>query len=374
MNFEPQKFFIGVIDFFSIIMPGALLTFLLKDWAGPALLGSAYFQLKDNEGWIVFLFASYLLGQIVFLLGSQVDDLYDMLRKWTENGQVVRLIKGKKMIGQRRRKFARWLFHSNPDEAVMQAARIKARALYALSAEKAINTFQWSKAYLSKNHPEGLVTVQRFEADSKFFRSFSVILAFMIVFYLFRLRFDLTLLSFFLFLLAAWRYIDQRFKATQQAYWLILALEGVKDMPAPVRFVRKEDGLTHAGGVVYRTSQNMVEYLLVQASHDHSAWVLPKGHIEPGEDPDQTAVREVHEETGVWARILSELKEISYYVDDEPLKVLFYRMEALEEGRPAERRSHTWLTYEKAIEQASHLESRELLRLAEEKRLGRISG
>jgi len=31
MNFEPQKFFIGQIDFFSILLPGALLTYLLKD-------------------------------------------------------------------------------------------------------------------------------------------------------------------------------------------------------------------------------------------------------------------------------------------------------------------------------------------------------
>ena len=28
MNFEPEKFFIGLMDFFSILLPGALLTFL----------------------------------------------------------------------------------------------------------------------------------------------------------------------------------------------------------------------------------------------------------------------------------------------------------------------------------------------------------
>jgi len=31
MNFEPQKFFIGLMDFFSILLPGALLTYLLMD-------------------------------------------------------------------------------------------------------------------------------------------------------------------------------------------------------------------------------------------------------------------------------------------------------------------------------------------------------
>ncbi len=29
MNFEPQKFFIGLMDFFSILLPGALLTYRL---------------------------------------------------------------------------------------------------------------------------------------------------------------------------------------------------------------------------------------------------------------------------------------------------------------------------------------------------------
>ena len=36
VNFEPQKFFIGLMDFFSILLPGALLTYLL--WMqGPVL-------------------------------------------------------------------------------------------------------------------------------------------------------------------------------------------------------------------------------------------------------------------------------------------------------------------------------------------------
>lgn len=30
MNFDPQKFFIGLMDFFSILLPGALLIFLLR--------------------------------------------------------------------------------------------------------------------------------------------------------------------------------------------------------------------------------------------------------------------------------------------------------------------------------------------------------
>lgn len=39
MNFEPQKFFIGLMDFFSILLPGALLSWLLMGEVGSVVLG-----------------------------------------------------------------------------------------------------------------------------------------------------------------------------------------------------------------------------------------------------------------------------------------------------------------------------------------------
>ena len=36
-------------------------------------------------------------------------------------------------------------------------------------------------------------------------------------------------------------------------------------------------------------------------------WSLPKGHVEAGESPEQAAVREVEEETGIRGRILGPL-------------------------------------------------------------------
>jgi hypothetical protein len=44
MNFEPQKFYIGVIDFFSIILPGALLTYMIKDSVTRAISGKFKFS------------------------------------------------------------------------------------------------------------------------------------------------------------------------------------------------------------------------------------------------------------------------------------------------------------------------------------------
>jgi 8-oxo-dGTP pyrophosphatase MutT (NUDIX family) len=42
-------------------------------------------------------------------------------------------------------------------------------------------------------------------------------------------------------------------------------------------------------------------------------WSLPKGHIEQGETPEQAAVREVREETGITARVLAPLGVTDYW-------------------------------------------------------------
>lgn len=55
-----------------------------------------------------------------------------------------------------------------------------------------------------------------------------------------------------------------------------------------------------AGGVIFRhggTGPSDIEILLIADSK--SRWTIPKGHIEDGETPRQTAVREIQEETGL---------------------------------------------------------------------------
>ncbi len=47
--------------------------------------------------------------------------------------------------------------------------------------------------------------------------------------------------------------------------------------------------------------------------HGRLLWSLPKGHIEDGETVEQTAVREVKEETGISARVLQPLGTIDYW-------------------------------------------------------------
>ena len=66
-----------------------------------------------------------------------------------------------------------------------------------------------------------------------------------------------------------------------------------------------------AGGVVYRKNEDgKLEILLIRV---RSRWSFPKGNIEKGEPKDQAALREVKEETGVDAEIVSYLGEVDYW-------------------------------------------------------------
>lgn len=70
-----------------------------------------------------------------------------------------------------------------------------------------------------------------------------------------------------------------------------------------------------AGGVVYRIHQGRVEFALVRPA-GRSVWCLPKGMVEPHERPEEAALREVQEETGLAARPRGTLGEIEYWFAD----------------------------------------------------------
>lgn len=55
-----------------------------------------------------------------------------------------------------------------------------------------------------------------------------------------------------------------------------------------------------AGGIVFRMTkdQDDIEILLIQDSKGR--WTIPKGHIEPGENAKETAIREIGEEAGLF--------------------------------------------------------------------------
>jgi 8-oxo-dGTP pyrophosphatase MutT (NUDIX family) len=126
--------------------------------------------------------------------------------------------------------------------------------------------------------------------------------------------------------------------------------------------------LTHAGGVVSRVRDGVAELLLITARRHPDSWVLPKGHVEAGEAPEQTAVREVAEEAGVVAEVVRFLIDVDLPAtrSRERRRVRFYLMRAVRQDDSCARegRRARWLPLEQALAEASHDWVRRALRTA----------
>ena len=77
-----------------------------------------------------------------------------------------------------------------------------------------------------------------------------------------------------------------------------------------------------AGGIVLLGNRVVLRH----TSKDE--YLFPKGHIEPGETLEQTAVREVEEETGLEAVIVADVGETSFTYAGEEYRVNLFLMRA----------------------------------------------
>jgi len=86
-----------------------------------------------------------------------------------------------------------------------------------------------------------------------------------------------------------------------------------------------------AGGVVYRRGPAGLEVVICGRDSD-GVWGLPKGTPSPGESLEQTAVREVTEETGLDVRIVDKIGVVEYWFARDGVRyhkwVHHYLMEA----------------------------------------------
>ncbi len=74
----------------------------------------------------------------------------------------------------------------------------------------------------------------------------------------------------------------------------------------------QESQFSSGGVIIKREESSSFKVLLVEDRFGH--WTWPKGHIEKGETPEDTAVREITEETGLKnIKILEKLGEERYH-------------------------------------------------------------
>ena len=121
------------------------------------------------------------------------------------------------------------------------------------------------------------------------------------------------------------------------------------------------DNPTHAGGVVVRGVGPDLRVLLVTATLQAHQWVFPKGHIEPGETPEQAAIREVEEEAGVAATVTEPIGTLEFRNARGMVRAQFYLMAFVSEGKPREKRRRGWFTVAEARQALGYEDSRMLV-------------
>lgn len=129
-----------------------------------------------------------------------------------------------------------------------------------------------------------------------------------------------------------------------------------------------------AGGIVFN-NQNQV---LVTQHSQNKHWSFPKGHIDPGETSEEAALREVREEGGIVAEIISKVGYSKFiYTQDAPARpaggekifkvVTYFLMKYISgdsKDHDLEVSEAGWYTVENALKQLSYSQDKILLKKA----------
>jgi hypothetical protein len=145
MDYKPSDFFIGVIDFFGILVPGAVFLYL----EGTSLaepFGPLWPPEDQVVRWIVFILGSYVFGQFLLGLGVPLNRLLGVVQPEKRDG----------------------VYH-----AVKEALNQEVQPAIAHRKE----AFYRAYAYVRLHSPAALTEIERQTADYKLFRSLTLVFA-----------------------------------------------------------------------------------------------------------------------------------------------------------------------------------------------------
>lgn len=189
-----------LLDILSIILPGALLLAVLTLFESVKNIFKYLFTSGNSEALnvAIFLGLAYMLGHFIFLIGSLLDNLiYEKVKKvyWT-NQQIT-----------------------------AYAIQLKEENTGILDID-VLNAFKWSCAWLLANQPAMYSVVERYIAESKFFRSNVIVLLIAIVVFVLHGSIQLALITFLFLILSTIRYLTQRHKSIETAYQFVITATG----------------------------------------------------------------------------------------------------------------------------------------------------
>jgi 8-oxo-dGTP pyrophosphatase MutT (NUDIX family) len=131
-----------------------------------------------------------------------------------------------------------------------------------------------------------------------------------------------------------------------------------------------------AGGVLVRRLRGRWVFAAIRpAGKEPGVWALPKGLIDPREKPEQTALREVSEETGAQGRLVEKLGDVRYvytWRGERIFKIVSFYLVRYSRGRLGELPPETahevaevrWLPLEEGSKLLAYKGEREMAREA----------
>lgn len=119
------------------------------------------------------------------------------------------------------------------------------------------------------------------------------------------------------------------------------------------------------GAVVFTCINGTIKYVLAQALKGH--YGFPKGHMEPGETEEETALREIYEEVYLQPSLLQGFRAVSEYRiphTDIQKQVIFFLGEYRDQEivyQKAELRQAVLVSFEEAMNLLQHEENKRVL-------------
>lgn len=201
MSYKPADFFIGVMELFAILMPGALLTFLWLDYGNKLLQNLLPSPPGQAILWIAFFVSSYVLGHLLHHVGGLLDKwIYDKfyVNRWKRRkGEERLLTKTREMMKQ-----------TLQDDACMTSA------------------FSWAASFVRAHNEYAANELERGGADSKFFRSLALVSAVAAIRFFIESSPETGLVALVLLIFSLWRFCDRRWNNTQLTYEYFILLHG----------------------------------------------------------------------------------------------------------------------------------------------------
>lgn len=195
---KPQDFFLGVTEFFAILLPGAMFVGLFHE-DSQIILVTAGISAQGASGWVAFVLAAYVAGHALHAAASPFDRLYDAI-------------------------YARQRRANAGGDLLLDRARVLRNRALGTDSE-ITSVFSWARSYVRATNPSAASEIETRAAESKFFRSLSLVL--FIAFLVFAWRGEAVVAVGTLLLMAFCfhRYCSRRWESTQLTYEYLVLLD-----------------------------------------------------------------------------------------------------------------------------------------------------